>query len=259
MQSSYRVIKNSSVVKEGNKSIVTSFEGKYEIQQKELGEVNARTFIDSYENLARTMVDDARKQRDSILSQAYAEAERIEKEAYENAYQRGYSEGSENGYNDGFNKAYEEGYKTNVHRAMQEEEFIKGNADNILKTCIAEKERYIVEKEKEIKDLIINTVESILKREVKDKDGLNSIIFQALSKVKNTKTFIIKSKAIYCEEFKGQVEIWKEQLPFSGDIFIIPDESIEEGSAIIERDNGKVVVGVDIAMDRVREILNCVE
>ena len=84
-------------------------------------------------------------------------------------------------------------------------------------------------------------------------------MFDALSKVKNTKTFIIKSNQIYCEEFKSKIELWKEQLPFKGDIFIIPDESIEEGSAIIERDNGKVVVGVDISLEKLHEILNSVE
>ncbi|MCT8976109.1 flagellar assembly protein FliH [Clostridium sp. CX1] len=259
MQSSYRVIKNSSVVKEGKKSIITDFETKTEVQQKELGEVNARTFIDSYENLARTMVEDARKQRDAILSAAYAEAEKIEEEAYASAYERGYSEGSEKGYNDGFNKAYQEGYQANIDKAIQEGDSIKFNADNVLRACIAEKEKYITDKEKEIKELIINCVESILKREIKDNDGLNSIVFDALSKIKNTKTIIVKSKSIYCEEFKKQIDLWKEQLPFRGDIFIIPDESIEEGSAIVERDNGKAVISVDIALEKIREIFNTVE
>lgn len=255
MQSSCNVIKNSSVIKDGNKPIVTEFQRLSEAQQKELNETNAKIFIDSYENLAKTMIENARKQRDEILSTAYLEAEKISKEAYEKAYQ----EGSQNGYNDGFSKAYEEGYKNNLDRALQEAEVIKNNADNILKASIEEKERYFKEKENEIKELIINSVEIILKREVRDADGLNSIIFDALSKVKNTKTFIIKSNQIYCEEFKSQINLWKEQLPFKGDIFIIADESIEEGSAVIERDNGKVVVGVDIALEKVREILNSIE
>ena len=166
MQLLCNVIKNSSIIKEGNKPIVTEFQNISEMQQKELGETNAKTFIDSYENLARTMLEDARKQRDEILSTAYSEAERISKEAYEKAYQ----EGCEKGHSDAFEKAYEDGYRSNIDRALQEAEIIKSNADNILRTCIEEKERYIREKEMEIKDLIINSVESILKREVKDKD-----------------------------------------------------------------------------------------
>lgn len=256
MQSSYNIIKNSSVVKEGNKQIVTQFEQIKEDKQKELQkEINAKSFIDSYENLAKTMIEDARKQREQILSSAYSEAERLSKEAYERAYQ----EGNQNGYNDGFNKAYEEGYKINLDKALQEGQIIRNNADSVLRSAVEEKERYLKEKENEIKDLIINCVESILKKEVKEKDGLNNIIFEALSKVKNTNTFIIKSNPVHCEEFKGKIELWKEQLPFRGDIFIIPDESMEEGSAVIERENGKIQVGANIALEKVREIFNSVE
>lgn len=259
MQSLCNVIKSSSVIKEGNKQIITEFAQIRELQQKELqkeqNETNSKLFIDSYENLAKTMIENARRQREEILSAAYSEADRISKEAYEKAYQ----EGSQNGYNDGFNKAYEEGYKSNLDKALKEGEIIKNNADNVLKSAIDEKERYLKEKENQIKDLIINCVESILKKEVKEKDGLNDIIFEALSKVKNTKTFIIKSNPVHCEEFKSKIEVWKEQLPFRGDVFIIPDEFIEEGSAVIERENGKIQVGANIALEKIREIFNSVE
>ncbi|MCH5138361.1 flagellar assembly protein FliH [Clostridiaceae bacterium UIB06] len=259
MQSLCNVIKNSSVIRDGNRQIVTEFEAIKEVQEKEVQveqkENNIRSIMDSYENIARTMIEDARRKREEILSAAFQEADRISKEAYEKAYQ----EGGQNGYNDGFNKAYEEGYKTNLDKALQEGESIKANADNVLKSAIEEKERYLKEKENQIKDLIINCVENILRKEVKEKDGLNNIIFEALSKVKNTNTFIIKSNSVHCEEFKSKTELWKEQLPFKGDIFIIPDESMEPGNAIIERENGKIEVGADIAMEKVREVFNSVE
>lgn len=255
MQSLYKVIKKHSIVKEGFKKIVTEFEDKEKVQQKELIETNARIFIDSYENLAKTMIENAKKQRDEIFSSAYTEAEKLQKEAYNKAYEKGYKEGVKQGYD----KAYEDGYQNNVNKALAEGENIKNNADNVLKACIAEKERYIREKEDEIKKLVINCVENILKREVKDKDAMNSLIFEALSQVKNSKTFIIKSKKIYCDSFNQQIETWKEQLPFKGDIFVVPDESIEEGKVIIDRDKGKIIVGVDIAMEKVREIVYSVE
>jgi len=259
MQSSCNIIKNSSVVKDGNKQIVTEFEHIKETQQKELqkeqNEINAKLFIDSYENLAKTMIEDARRQREEILSAAFQEADRISKEAYEKAYQ----EGNQNGYNDGFNKAYEEGYKSNLDKALREGEIIRNNADNVLKSAVEQKDTYLKEKENQIKDLIINCVENILKKEVKEKDGLNDIIFEALLKVKNTRTFIIKSNPVHCEEFKSKIQLWKEQLPFRGDIFTISDEAMEAGSAVIERENGKIEVGASIALEKVREIFSCVE
>ncbi len=226
-----------------------------EIQQKELGESNAKMFIDSYESLAKSMIENARRQSDKLLSKAFAEAEKLEKEAYETGYGEGKQAGYNDGYNEGFNKAYDEGYKQNLDKALLEGEIIKNNADNVLKNAIEEKERYFKEKEEEIRNIIANSIECILNREIKDKDGLNSTIFQALSEVKNTKTFIIKSNEIYCEELKNKVELWKEQLPFKGDIFIIPDESIEIGKVIIQRDNGKMEISVHRAMEKIREIL----
>jgi flagellar assembly protein FliH len=255
MQSSYKVIKNTSVSQDGLKEIVTDFEKREEIQQKmqqkEWAETNARMFIDSYENLAKAVLENARNQSDDLLSKAFSEAEKLEKEAYE----KGYSEGNQRGCDDGFNKAYEEGYKKNLEKALEEGEIIKNNADNILRSAMEEKERYLKEKQEEIKSLIINCVECVLKREVRDKDALNDVIFDALSKVKNTKTFIIKSNEMYCEELKNKVELWKEQLPFRGDIFIIPDNDVEDGKAIIERENGKIVLSVDMAMEKIKDIV----
>jgi flagellar assembly protein FliH len=255
MQSLYKVIKNNSVVKDGSKEIVTKFNKDREAKQKEISETNAEMFIDSYENLAKTLIENSRKKSDEILSSAYEEADKASKEAF----RKGYEEGMEKGYSEGFNKAYKEAYEDNINKALAEAESIKNNADNVLNAAISGKEKYIKDKELEIKALIINCVESILKREVRDAEGLNNIIFGALSQVKNTVALIIKSKKIHCEEFKKQVDIWKEQLPFNGDIFFIPDDSIEEGSAIIERDNGKTLVSIDIAMEKLREIINTVE
>ncbi|WP_411679139.1 flagellar assembly protein FliH [Clostridium thailandense] len=259
MQSSYRVIKSSSVISNKPKEIITEFEEKQEIErnikQKEESETNAKNFIDSYENLAKNMIENARRQSEEILSVAYQEAERLEKEAYEKAYNLG----NEKGYNDGFNKAYEDGYKSNIDKALAEAEIIKNNADNILRSCEEEKNRYLQEKEIEIRSLIFNCVENILRREVKDKEALNDLIFETLSEVKNSKSIVIKSNKIYCEEFDRNINQWKSQIPLKADVFVIPDESIEEGSAIIERDSGKVVVSIDIAMEKLREIFNSVE
>ncbi|WP_123053495.1 flagellar assembly protein FliH [Clostridium sp. JN-1] len=250
MQSSYKIIKNSNVVSDGYKEIVTEFEGKPKLKQIKLSEDNAKLFIDNYENLAKTMVENAREKADKLLSNAYSEAHVIQKKAYE----KGYNNGQKKGYDDAYSKAYEEGYKKNVDKALKEAEVIKNNADNVLKSAVEQKDSYLKEKEKIIRNLIVDCIESILKQEVKDKASLDNVVFEALSQVKNAKVFIIKSKKVYCDEFKDKIDLWKDQIPFNGDIFIIPDESIEDGSVIIERDNGKVKFGVDIAVQKIKEL-----
>lgn len=250
MQSSYKIIKSSSVVSDGCKEIVTEFEDKSKSQQTKLAEDSAKAVIDSYDNLAKTMVENARKQRDDIFSTAYNQADEIKKDAY----QKGYDEGQKKGYDDGYNKAYEEGYKKNVDKALKEAEDIKNNASNVLKSAVEQKDSYLKQKETIIRNIIMDCIENVLKQEVKDKDSLDNVVFEALSQVKNTKVFIIKAKKLYCDEFKNKIDLWKEQIPFKGDIFIIPDESMEDGTVVIERDNGRTTFGVDIALEKIKEL-----
>ncbi|AGY77317.1 hypothetical protein [Clostridium autoethanogenum] len=253
MQSSYKsILKGDSINNCGTQEIHTEFKK----QEASRGVFNGKDIKDdsvlkSYENLGRTILQDANIKKEKILSMAYERASEISKKAYDEAYEKGYAKGQEEGYN----TAYEEGYKKNLDKAKVEGEQIKKNANDVLNKAVEEKKRYLEEKEEEIKEFILNSVESILKREVRDADSLNAQVFDALNQMKKTSTFIIKGKEKYCSEFKRQVNIWKEQLPFKGDIFIIPDESLDEGSVVIERDNGKMVLGIDIACEKIKKII----
>ncbi|RMD04297.1 flagellar assembly protein FliH [Clostridium autoethanogenum] len=253
MQSSYKaILKGDSINNCGTQKIHTEFKIR-ETFSKTSNEKNTKddSILKSYENLGRTILQDASIKKEKILSMAYERASEISKKAYDEAYEKGYAKGQEEGYN----TAYEEGYKKNFDKAKAEGDQIKQNANDVLNKAVEEKKKYLEEKEEEIKEFILNSVESILKREVRDADSLNAQVFDALNQMKKTSTFIIKGKEKYCSEFKKQVTLWKEQLPFKGDIFIIPDESLEEGSVVIERDNGKMVLGIDIAYDKIKKIL----
>ncbi|AYD40684.1 flagellar assembly protein FliH [Clostridium fermenticellae] len=250
MRSSYNIINGSNVVSDGCKNIITEFHEKVKSQQNKLADGNSKAIIESYDNLANTIIEGARKKRDEILSSAYNDLDSIKKDAYNKAY----ADGQKKGYDDAYNKAYEEGYKKNLDKALKEAEIIKNNTDNMIKTVIEQKDTYLKEKESIIKNLIMDCIENVLKREVKDKDSLNNVVFEALSEVKNTKVFVIKAKSMYCSEFKDKVDFLKEQIPFKGDVFIVPDDSMEDGTVIIERDNGKMKFGVDIAFKKIKEL-----
>ena len=254
MRSSYKsILKGDSINNCGTQKIHTEFKkretssGTFNIKEDNKND----SILKSYENLGKTIIEDANKKKEKIISMTYEKASQISKKAYDEAYEKGYAKGEEEGYN----AAYEDGYKKNFDKAKAEGDQIKNNANDVLNKAVEEKKKYLEEKKEEIKELILNSIESILKREVRDPDSLNDQVFDALNQMKKTSTFIIKSKEKYCSEFKTQVSIWKEQLPFKGDIFIIPDESLEEGSVVIERDNGKMVLGIDIAYDKIKKIL----
>lgn len=251
MRSSYNkgIFKGDSINQHGKKEIFTEFTSRKKVEKK--NQLQKNPVMESYENLGKAIIEDSNRKKDKIISEAYERASSIENEAYK----KGYAEGLEKGRKDGYNSAYEDGYKKNYDKAKKEGEIIKKNADDVLKRAVEEKDEYLKKSEKKIKELILNSIENILKHEVKDKDNLNDVVFDSLKQMRGTKTFIIKSRQKYCSEFREKVDIWKEQIPFKGDIFIIPDESIEDGSVVIERDNGKMILSVDIACEKIRDIL----
>jgi flagellar assembly protein FliH len=253
MQSSYsKIFKGDSINKHGKKGIFTEVIIKNKEEIKDKPEKNQ--LVENYDNLGKTIIEDARRKRDRIISEAYEKAADIAKKSQEKGYEEGYKKGYKKGVEEGSTKAYEDGYKKNYDRAKKEEQDMLKKADDVLKSAISEKERYLEEKEGQIKQLIVNAVESILRHEVKDKESLNDIVFDSLKQMKGTNTFVIKGRKKYCSEFKEKVDMWKQQIPFKGDIFIIPDESIEEGNVVIERNNGKMVFSIDTACERIREI-----
>lgn len=251
MQSSYRVIKNNHVQSLGNKEISTEF---IKVQEKEEIEENLKNNFESYETLVSTMLENARRKSDKILSSAYQEAQLVESDSRlkaEQLMQEAYSKG----YEDGKAKGYEDAYNDSYPKVQEECEIIKKQADDILFEARQAYELYLEQKKYEVKDFILDTVETILKQQVKNEDSLNSMIFSALEETKNARSFIIKCNSIYVENLNSKVDVWKEQLVFKGDIFVLKDDSLEPGTAVIDKGTGKVVVDIDYALDKLKELL----
>lgn len=274
MQLSSSIIKSSSVVNEGKKYIFTEFdlpnkedndveEGSVETVAKEQNAL--RDPMEEYKRLAKTMFDSYRKKGEEILNKAKEEAEVIKKDAYDTSYKKGYEEGEHNGYEDAYKnayeKAYKEGYEENIVKANKErEELIKDGqqiSDNLIKSAREEYVAYIEEKKQEIKDMIENIVEHVFKKELEDKAILNNMILDVVNHAKNSKNIVVKSRQENIEEIKNAIDEWKQTNIFKGDIFIIEDDSLQNGVAIVEKDNGKTEIDIKKALDKVREILIC--
>ena len=253
MQSSFRVIKNSNINQSGTRNIETSHADVLKLATEE-----DKTYLTNYENLAISMVENARRQSEQTISNAYIKAEQIEEEAYKKGYDSGEQEGYKNAYDNAYNNAYEE----NVIKAQQEAEVIINNAheiadyaDSLLFEAKKEYENYFIEKEKEVKILVVDIVKAVLSKEAVEEDIINSMIINALDQIKNGRTFIIKCNAIHVKSLKTAIDNWKAQLPFTCEVFVLADESITPGNASIEKDNGHIEVGIDIGFNRVKEIL----
>lgn len=249
MPSSFKVIKNDSVEHLGEQTIKTIFSGVNR-SQLDINESTAKECMDSYENIAKGIVENARIQSEEIIIKAYKEREEIERIALEknkNAYEKGYK--------DGFDKAYKDAYEKNIVKAKSDSELLKKNAEEVLHNAQEEYVRYLNEKENEIKNTIYKVSESVLKKEIKDKDAVNEMIFDALSHEKNKKTFIIKCNNIYTDNINNSINEWKEKLKIKEDIFVIGDEDIEEGSVVIEKENGSIVMSLEESLYKIKKML----
>lgn len=252
MLSSFKVIKSNSVIENGNVEINTEYSknnGNNSTEKKELGEKNAKDFIESYEVLARTMLENARRESDNVLAVAYEEANRLEHEAYE--------KGSSEGYKAGYDKGVSEGkklFEKQINDAKIKENNIIASAEELLLEAKNEYTKYLEEKQEEVKGLIISIAEHILKKELQNKDGITNLVLDAIELAYKSKTIIVRCNKKYVEDLQDKIESWKNQSIYRGEAFVVGDDTIEEGTAIIVRENGKIVVSVNDALEKVREI-----
>ncbi|WP_434283194.1 FliH/SctL family protein [Clostridium botulinum] len=250
MQSLYKVIKKSSVVRQGEEKIRTNYKKPVSLE-KGIEEENSKNFIDSYENLARNILENARKKSEEFLSKAYAEAEVVEEEAFKKGHEEGFHKGLEKGKKSG----YEEAYESYIEKGKNAYEEMVQKSNKLLLDTEAQYNSYLKEKEEEVRNLVLTIVEEVLKHEVKDKSSMNEIIYEKLEESKKSATFIVKGNTNYYEEIKAKSEFWKNQLPYRGEIFVIEDISLKDGEVIIETEQGKVIASLDTALDKIKELL----
>ncbi|MFD3157483.1 flagellar assembly protein FliH [Haloimpatiens sp. FM7330] len=247
MQSSSNVIKSVSVKKGTEKKIKLNYEIKRVVTEENDDEEQYSNHIDNYENLAKAMIDGARKKSEKLVQKAYTTAYTLEKEAAEKGYSSGYEKGEKAGYEAGYNKAMED--------VQNEAKVIIGNAEEILKSSKVEYEKYLNEKSEYIKDLIISTIRDVLMKEIDLEDGVSQIIYEAIRDCKDTKTFIIRCNDIYVEDLKSKIETWKQSMGFKGDMFVLGDNSLKKGIVQIDKDNGKIEIDINNSFEKVKEII----
>ncbi|KEH87946.1 fliH protein, partial [Clostridium novyi A str. 4540] len=208
--------------------------------------------------LARTMLEKARRESEEIVSNSYNKAKSIE----EDAYTKGFNLGKEDGYSDGYSEGklladkYYEDIKT---KANAEIDLLNENADKMLLNAKDEYTNYLKEKQENIKDLIVYIVKQVLLKEIENNDAITNMIIDSIDNAKDSKNIIIKTKSIYKDDLEEKIESWKAKTVFNGKVFVIVDDNLEDGKAIIEKENGKIIVDAMSALDKIEEIVKSEE
>lgn len=230
-------IEDIKVSKKGESSDIEKSENSSEYQQ--------------YENIASSIIKQAKFEAENIRKAAIDDSRTIEENAYKEAYEKGLSEGRKKGYDDAYNETIVKG-KMEIENLKS---LAQQNASNIVKSARYECEKYYESKELEIKRLIVEIASQVLKERIKESDSIDNMVGEAIKLSKNAKTIIIKCNGNYVESIKNNVSTWKNEIPYSGEIFVIEDNEKQDGCAVIEKDNGKIEVNVDDAMNKIKEII----
>jgi len=259
MQSSYNLIKKGFATEGESKVISTEytsrkfvFENIEEIQEEveedvivKAPKIDPEELLKRYEDIGNRIVQDAKKEKQVIVLRGQMDADIAEKKAYE----KGYEQGLQNGYDDGYKKAYDE----TIDTAKAEAAEIVNKAELLLKSAHENYLKYLDDKKVDIVKLALEIAESIAQKELSQEGSMNPIIEEAFKISKGEDNVILRVNSIHVEDLKSEVERWKMAYAIKNEIFVITDDFMEPGNAILEKPSGIVKVGVDIGMEQIRK------
>lgn len=260
MQSSYRNLIKQNFAKSGeNKVISTDYICKKPVFEKiqsenaeeeaieKVPQVDPEELLKRYEDIGQRIIQDAKREKQAIVLRAQMEANVAEKEAYE----KGYAQGLENGYEDGHKKAYEE----TVEAAKAEAEEIIDRAQMLLKSAHENYEQYLENKKNDIVKLALEIAEGIAKKALSKEESMNLLIEEAFKLSRGEENIILKVNSIHVEELQVQAKLWKKTYGIKDEIFVVVDNFMEPGNAILEKPSGIVKVGVDVGMEQIKKAI----
>ena len=195
----------------------------------------------------KKIVQETELKKQEIINEANENSKTIEKRAYE----LGYEQGLKNGYEDGYKESYEE----NIDNAIKESEQIKKEAYNELLNIKSKTKEYIKYNKEQVLNISIKISEQVLREKFKDTALMNSMLDNIINEYDLKNDLVIKVNPRYRDELQKNIDEKIQKNNLSQKIFILSDSSIEEGNAEIENRSGRLTVGIDSVLEKVKEEL----
>lgn len=237
-----KVIRNfvNTLQNEGNNNEI-SIRLDEEILKRE-EEIRAK--LEEAESKYQEIIKFARIESEKLINESKDEVVKIEKKAYE----QGYSQGIKNGYEDGYKEAYED----NIEKAKKEANQIIENANNVLFEAKKEAVNYMIDNKANILSISVSIAEQILREKFEDKYSMDKLLVKIIEEYDIKEGFIIKVNPLYKESLETQILNLKKNHKVNTDIFVLADESIKKGNVTIDNSRGRLVVGIDSVLDKIK-------
>jgi flagellar assembly protein FliH len=114
---------------------------------------------------------------------------------------------------------------------------------------------YLKENKKNILAIGISIAEKVLRQKFEDEEAMDSLVLDVIKEYELKENFVIRVNSIYKESLDKQIIELKESKHIEKDVFILADETIEKGNALIESVNGRLIIGIDDVLTKVKEEL----
>lgn len=251
MQSSNNLIKSEAATVGNNTTISTKYKKKLLPGEEEIvvqeNTIDIDSIMKSYENIGTGIVRNAKKEAEEITLRALEDAAASEKDAYDS----GYSKGNENGYEDGYAKGYEKALMDIESKVKADTE----KSEKILASATEDYEKYIDKKKNEILNMALEMAKLIAGKELKMSEGIVSLIEPVLEKSKGEENIVIKCNPVHSEAIREKQKYWQIAYSIPAEIFILEDTFMEPGNCEVQKKTGKTIVGMDIALEKLEELI----
>lgn len=253
MQSLYSVIKNPVEASNTARVITTEYVNP-NLVVEEVEDIEVKVIeqpkvdIREYEALGETIIKNARTKAETITVEALQNSAVMEKEAYE----KGYNQGTTNGYEDGYKAGQEAALKdleAKVNEAME-------NAFRIVEKAEKDYKNYMEDKKSHIEQAIFEIAKTLAYKEINKDEWVNSLLYPLLEDFKGEENLIIKTNEIHIDDINSKIEEYKSLYNLKGEVFIIKDMRMNPGNIVIEKNTGKLEVGIDIALKEIEKIFS---
>lgn len=248
MQSSYNLIKSTVTTVGDNKVIATKYKRDGFNKDESIEDVvDDNSTLQSYENIGLGIIKNAKKEAEEIILKSLEKSAAIEKAAYE----EGYEKGTENGYEDGYKSGYEKSLADMESKVLEE----LTKAEKILSSAEEDYKNYMDKKRTEILNLALDMAKVISKKELELSDGVLNLIDPILEKSKGEENIVIKCNTVHVDSIKKRLSYWQGAYSIKGEIFVLEDTFMEPGNAEVQKRTGKTIVGIDIALQNLEELI----
>ncbi|MFP3720956.1 flagellar assembly protein FliH [Niallia circulans] len=190
------------------------------------------------------IVESAWEEAEELKAQALKEAELIRIQLSEERQNWDIEKASliEEARKNGFQAGYEEGQNVGYNEMLS---FIQQAKDTVTASK-EDYEKYLQSAETTILELAIEVAEKIMNNKIKEEEeNFLYLVQNALKEVRKQKEIQLHVSPIHYEMLVAEKEELLQLFPIKPNLFIFPDETIDENACIIETANGRLDASVD--------------